>query len=215
MMKICRHFYCGQRGVCSRSPIHKQIWGLQEATETQICSASKLEFKELSKLVAFSKACRPLIFCQLSPPHTMRLFSDCWHASYLAPGGGHPLDTGLLVTVLSVHGALGHLDTSLVWHRDRAAFCCQSLTCHSPCLDASTTAPRAWRPWSYHPSVRERQGSQGAHTCCECAPWGIISANQSLCAGPEKGSNSLVHLGQDPGKCWVPQPPILVTENFL
>lgn len=95
----------------------------------------------------------------------MRLSLDCWLLPYLAPGGGHPLNTRLSVTVLCVHRVLGHLGTSLIWHWDRAAFRCQALTCHSPHLDASTTAPCARRPWCYHPSVRERGTGQGVGMC--------------------------------------------------
>lgn len=99
----------------------------------------------------------PLIFCHFFLAHTLRLSLNCWLVPYLAPGRNHPLNTGLPVTVLCVHRALGHLGTSLIWHWNRVAFHCQALTRHSSHLDASTTALCARRPWCYHPSVRERQ----------------------------------------------------------
>lgn len=95
----------------------------------------------------------------------MGLSLECYFVPYLAPGGGHPLNTGLPVTALCVHRVLGHLGTSLAGHGDRAASCCQALACHSSRLFASTTALCARRPGCYHPPVRERRTGQGAGTC--------------------------------------------------
>lgn len=142
----------------------------------------------------------------------MGLSLECYLVLYLAPGRGCPLDTGLPVTVLCAHRALGHLGTSLVWHWDRTAFCCQALARHSPCLCASTTAPCAGRPGCYHPPGRERRGGQGAGTChCLQVSWyELVFSNWTKDRQQWVGSFTVWFWN-----IWVSQPPIVFNENCL